>query len=383
MKRILYLSYLDPNKCGSIQDQALLLCKELTRRGHKFFFAFIAEPTSRVKECFKASAAPIFTIKYFGNAFHRDLISKIREIYTLRRVITENRIDLVHVNFAGLADPAIFGIYPTKAKIIYTEHSSGLPFHRGLLKLAISRLIHSLISRRVSIYIGVSNYVSCRLRETHHVHGNRVKTQYNGVDTQRFQPRSASSAREQLGLPLEKKIICSVSMLIPEKGIQHLLHAAALLVNEHQIEDILFVIVGEGYYREELEKRLTNELRLRDHVLFLGRRNDVHTIVAAADIVVVPSVWDEAFGLIIAEAMASSRPVVASDVGAIPELIDDGLSGLLVEPGDSSALSRAILRLISDDEARLQMGRAGRVKSIREFDLSRQVGKLADLYEAL
>jgi glycosyltransferase involved in cell wall biosynthesis len=372
---VLFLANLNPNKFGSLEEHALLLSRELSRRGHVCYLGFIAEPEPAMKREFEDAGARFVNV-YCGDTF------KFSEMISLYRIIRENKIDLVHINFVGLTNPFLWGIYLTGVKIVFTEHASGVALARGPLKHAVSMALHYLLSSRISKYIAVSNYVRHRLRQTHHVSGQKTVTIYNGVNLQRFKPQDSVDARRELGFPLDRKIICSVAMLIPEKGIQHLVRAAALLVHKHHIDDIMVILVGEGHYREVLEQ-LVDEMQLSNHVLFLGRRSDVQTIITAADIVVVPSIWEEAFGLIIAEAMACARPVVASNIGGIPELVDDWITGKLVRPGDSEELAQAIHSLYINQTDRDCMGRAGLSKAEVMFNLARQVEKLIGIYNGI
>lgn len=383
MSRILFLAKLNPNKFGSMEEHAVFLCKEAARRGHQIFAGFVAEPIPEVRKLLEGAGAHVIKLACGDNSLLGNPAQlKIREIFSLYRTIKENRIDLIHVSFAGLTDPSIMGIYLTGAKIVFTDQASGVPFCRHPLKQVALRLIHFLIARRVAKYIGITDYVSKRLFETHHVAGDKVVTIFNSINIERFRPRDTLAARNDLGFPPDRRILCSVAMLIPEKGVQHLLQAVAQLVVKNGMHDLLLVIAGEGYYRDELE-RLIDKLGIGGHVLFLGRRSDVHLIIAAADVVVVPSVWEEAFGIIIAEAMASARPVVASNIGGIPELVDDGVTGKLVEPGDSDGLARAIHKLLMDITERERLGNAGLVQAREKFDLARQVVRIVDLYETV
>jgi glycosyltransferase involved in cell wall biosynthesis len=139
------------------------------------------------------------------------------------------------------------------------------------------------------------------------------------------------------------------------------------------------VIVGEGHYLADLEQ-LVQELNIIGNIRFLGRRSDVQTIIAASDVVVIPSVWEEAFGLIAAESMASARPVIASKIGGIPELIENGVNGFLVEPDNYYGLADALQRQLTNQNIKILFGNSGLKKSA-QFDLSLAVAKLVDLYE--
>ena len=139
------------------------------------------------------------------------------------------------------------------------------------------------------------------------------------------------------------QIVGVVARLEPEKGHPTLLEAWPL--SSARCPDAYLLIVGEGSRREALEAQ-ARELRIAHRVVFTGRRDDVPAVTAALDVAVLPS-YREAQGLSILEAMALSRPVVASNVGGIPEMIEDGVTGLLVPPHDADALAAAIVRLLT------------------------------------
>ena len=127
---------------------------------------------------------------------------------------------------------------------------------------------------------------------------------------------------------------------------------------------------------------LAATLGLVDHVRFLGRRDDVERIYAAADVVVMPSSWDEAFGLVVVEAMASARPVVVTDSGAMPELVAEG-AGVVVPRRDEVAMAGAIGRLLDDPSLRARMGQRARARAQARFGLARWVERVVSEYAAL
>ena len=382
-KRILYLANLNPDKLGSIEEHALFLARELRLRGYECFIGFISEPIPIILNLFRDVGAKVLTVNFGDIGIIRNFsISTLQEALSLRKLVTKHCIDIVHINFMGLTSPILLGIYFSSVKIIFTEHSSGLPLRRGLLKKLISYVIHVPLRMRLSRYIGVSHYVVNRLKLTHHVAESETLTIYNGVNFKRFTTTAQDSARSTLGLPRDIKIISSVAMLIPEKGIQHLIDAIALLVTRFGHYDLLVLIIGEGGYRETLEQKAV-QLGVSPYITFLGRRSDVHDIIAASDVVAVPCTWEESFGLIIAEAMAGGKPVVASRTGGIPELIDDGVTGFLVSPGNSKQLAQFLHRLLSNPDERMRMGKAGYKKAHQMFDLVKQVDKLVDLYSEI
>jgi glycosyltransferase involved in cell wall biosynthesis len=138
-----------------------------------------------------------------------------------------------------------------------------------------------------------------------------------------------------------------------------------------------FVIVGDGPMQEMVARRCALN---SSGLLFLGIRDDVPGILRASDVFVAPYRWQEAFGLTVAEASASGIPVVASDVGAISEIVADGVTGILVEPGNTTGMEAAIQQLLHDDQLRGEMGRAARCRVEELFSLSGAVRHTVDTY---
>ena len=170
-----------------------------------------------------------------------------------------------------------------------------------------------------------------------------------------------------------------VSWVIPEKGITDVLEVGRLVSSKRP--DTQFVIVGDGPYREQFTKQ-ANEMGITDNVTWTGLMKDPfgEGVYDAADVVCQLSRWEEVFGWMIAEAMAFGKPVVATRVGGIPELIDEGKTGFLVDRGDVSAAADRVLRLLDDTELRKTLGCAGRQKTEERFNLRTNVGELLQVY---
>ncbi|HSO30612.1 MAG TPA: glycosyltransferase [Candidatus Sulfomarinibacteraceae bacterium] len=186
--------------------------------------------------------------------------------------------------------------------------------------------------------------------------GPPISLIYNGVDLERYDHQApCCTLREEYGLPAEGPIVGVVARLEAEKGHPTLIDAWPGVLAE--FPDATLLVVGEGSRREALEAQAAG-LGVDRSVVFTGRRDDVPAVTAALDVAVLPS-YREAQGLTILEAMALSRPVVASNVGGIPEMIEDGVTGLLVPPHDSPALAGAIARLLRDHPLADTLARAG------------------------
>jgi len=202
----------------------------------------------------------------------------------------------------------------------------------------------------------------------------------NGVDVERFAPRPPDEAlRSSLGLPSRAPLVVAVSRLNPMKGIDDLLKAAALL--EGRFDEARFVIVGDGASRRDLEEQ-ARLLGLAGRVLFTGTRLDVAAILSQAAISVAPSL-SEGLSNVVLESMAAGVPVVATRVGGTPELLEDGVTGLLVPPCDAPALAVAIGRLLEDEPLARRLGEAARARAVDRFSMQHMVRQTEELYRAL
>ena len=190
---------------------------------------------------------------------------------------------------------------------------------------------------------------------------NRFEMIYNGVDVSRVNanPDLAKAFRRRFSIPDERAIVTQVSWMIPEKGISDFLEMARRVNSQRQ--DVQFVLVGDGAHREAYMNEAA-ALGLGDRITFTGMIDDPfgEGVFQAADVVCQFSRWEEVFGWMIAEAMAHAKPVVATRVGGIPELIVDGASGFLVDRGDVESMSKRVLELLADSPKGSRMGNAGR-----------------------
>lgn len=205
----------------------------------------------------------------------------------------------------------------------------------------------------------------------------KIHVIHNGVDLARYQAAPEPGAREALKIPPAARVVCVVANLIAYKGHRVLLEACAAVKAREPAFHLL--LVGDGPCRGELE-RMAQALGLSGDVQFLGSRTDVPAILSVADVVVLPSL-SEGFPNAVLEAMATGKPVIATHVGGVPEMVVEGETGLLVSPGNAEALGAAILKVLQDPERAAAMGRAGRERVREQFSLDRMVGQVQDLYE--
>lgn len=199
----------------------------------------------------------------------------------------------------------------------------------------------------------------------------------NGADLRRFAPLAGGPAPHSFG----PKMIFACRQLFPRKGIRFLISAAAQLRARHP--ELRLVIAGDGFERADLETQ-ARELGIGDVTTFLGwvANADLAQYFRACAVSVIPSL-EEGFGIPAAEAMGCEVPVVASDAGGLPEVVEHNVTGLVVPKGDAAALAAAIDTLLSDAPLRARMGKAGRARALARFDWSRSAEKFVALYQSL
>jgi glycosyltransferase involved in cell wall biosynthesis len=305
------------------------------------------------------------------------LDARLETLGSLRRTIALARRERVDVLYL-IDRPARSSFYPPLRAagvraIIVHDHTSGA----GTVPRGIKRIVKWTLARLPGLtadrVIAVSDFVVRRQREVGMIPARRVTRVWNSVSAPRSD-ESMHAARRALGLADHALVIACTCRATPEKGVDHLLRAFDRLPTE-----TVLVYAGNGPAFADLQS-LRESLRSRDRIHLLGYRTDREVLLDAADVCVVPSVWDEAFGLAALEAMVRGKPVVATTVGGIPEVIRHGVTGLLVPPGDADKLAAAIASLLADRAAATRIGAAARDDVAKRFTSDTQLSRLTELF---
>jgi glycosyltransferase involved in cell wall biosynthesis len=209
----------------------------------------------------------------------------------------------------------------------------------------------------------------------------RVQTLYNGIDLTRYEVDETvkTRLRAELGLPEGAPVLVTVAYLREPKGIQFMLDALPEVLKYHP--ECCYLIVGDGVHRQALESQ-TRLLCLERNVIFTGQRTDIPEILAVSDIFVLPTLT-EALPTVLAEAMAAKKPIIASRVGGVPEMVEDNRNGLLLPPAQPDKLAAAVNTLLGDPERSAAMGKAGAAIAAEKFDIDRQCRQLEACYSEL
>jgi glycosyltransferase involved in cell wall biosynthesis len=199
---------------------------------------------------------------------------------------------------------------------------------------------------------------------------------YNGIDPASFSPTPCTRDKAYQG---KTPLLACAGRLVPEKGYNFLIEALETI--KHNYPSVYLLIIGDGEMKNTLETQVTR-LNLQNHIQFLGLRQDVACLLNQADMVIVPSLY-ESFGLVILEALALKKPVIASAVNGIPAIIEDGRTGLLVPPADPSALGQAIIKLADNPLRMQQLGESGYQKLHAVFTKQHMISHIEQLYQKL
>jgi sugar transferase (PEP-CTERM/EpsH1 system associated) len=298
----------------------------------------------------------------------------------LHRLLRTLRPDVLHTRNANALECQLAGWAARVPARVHGEH--GWDVHDLHGTSAKYRWLRRLLAPFVHRFMTVSEELADYLRGPVGLASRRVVRVCNGVDTERFRPRSG--APPPAGWPFgQERVLCGVGRMKEVKDPLNLAEAyVRACVREPGLADRwVLVMVGDGPLREAVQDRLRRS-GLLDRAWFPGSRDDVDAFLAVADLFVLPS-RNEGISNTILEAMASGVPVIATAVGGSPELVDDGVTGRLVPAEDPEALASAFLDYARDEALRIEHGRNGRARCEREFSIEGMVERYATLYRTL
>lgn len=321
--------------------------------------------TDMLKDVAKGAGCEFVEVKY-TKKFRVDIGAILR----IRRIIKNRKVEVIHASSGYTAISGILASLFLNLPVIYT------------LQMPVSfswwtRLFFSFFGRRISRRIAVSKAIvqsvdqgglSFTLQKV-----DRVI--YCGVDLKRFVPLDTGNAKHSLGLQ-RNIVVGSAGRLIPRKGYDYLLRAMPDI--KKAFPDVKLVLAGDGEEKENL-KMLANELDIQESVVFLGNRKDITEVINSFDVFVLPSL-SEGLGVVVLEAFAAGKPVVASNVEGIPEMVINGENGFLVPIKDSDALAERIITLLKDPLLASRMGKKGRRLVEENFDINNKIREYESLY---
>lgn len=368
LPRLLYAILLNPGeKFGTLEEQIILLAQQFREEGGTFVPLFISPAGVESLELFQKHGiqAEILDLRRFRPGLLTQLMALLRKY----------QIEAIHWNFtAPLLNRYLWILSILRPNLVhyYTCHFSARlnapPPAQGW-----KRWFKRILLRRYARVFAVSQYVADDLHEQGT--WSNVICCPHFLNIERFRPDAEVRARVRQEMQADGNfVVVQVGQLIPEKGVDVALKAMTELPDR-----VVLWVIGTGPDRAQLEEQVEH-LGLQKRVTFMGLQMHVQPFFQAADCMICPSRWGEAAGLVNLEGASCGLPIVGSDIGGIPEALEDGRSGLLFPPGNASALADCLRALLESPEACRRMGESARLLAIERFSAQVRLPAILDLY---
>ena len=357
-----------PAKMGSFERLCIRMAERARQAGVPMQFIFLGEPAQAVGEELERSGASWTVVPGLADLRGKSASDLARSLASMGRCLS-------HFHYCSGTSPVYARLAAAGHLSVFTYHISGDALASTGLKKSVKQLRRAATTSFVHGFTAVSAWSRRKLAADYLVPESQIRVVYNGVEVPDTAVRQGGGRSDR---PPHRLLV--VAALIPEKGVDTAIRALGHVRRRHA--EATLTVVGVGPEREALEHLAAAE-GVAGAIAWLGLRNDVPQVMADHDVVLVPSRWGEAFGLTLAEAMAAGRPVVASRVGGIPELIEDSVNGLLAPAGDAGTWGETISRLLEDRTLYAELGRAGYDTAQKRFNLQHAVGQYWDLYRSL
>ncbi len=346
---------------GGAELHALSLSQQLQRRGYDVTVA--CRPGRFVEE--RAHQMGLATVPITVRKQN-----DWQDYGALRRFLREKPIDVLHAHWStDMIVPPFAGLRAHVPVRIMTRHMP-YPFKNRLGSWLYSQV---LWTRLVTVSASVRDtLLACG------VSADKVEVIHHGTNIEEFRQTTAppQSIKRDLGIPDDCLTVGIVGQIAPKKGHEVLLQAASTLGDRYPLR---YIIVGDGP-SEAAVRDAVRKMGLEKQVIFAGFRDDVNNVIAALDIMTLPSTWNEPCAAVVQQAMALCKPVVGTRTGGTPEMIVDGETGFLVSPSDANALAASIARLAGDAFLRKRLGTAGRERAEAHFSLRLMTDRIEALY---
>lgn len=311
-----------------------------------------------------------------------NLLMDLSALVSLYLLFRREKFDIVHTHTAKAGVLARLAAYFARVPvIIHTPHGHNFYGYFGICMSKIIIAVERFVARftdRIIVFTELEkkDFIRFRVADT-----EKVSLIYQGLELERYTQVNIDKVKSKkaFGIAVDEDVIGMIGRLEPIKGPGYFVEAAEEVAKK--FTKTKFIVVGEGGLRQRLENQVEG-MGLKDRFIFTGWREDIPEILSIMDILVLPSL-NEAVGIVLIEAQVLGVPVVATNVGGIPEIVIDGMNGILIPPRDPQALAQAVVKLLKDEALRRKMGDAGREWVRDRFSVESMIEKLEKLYKDL
>ena len=342
---------------GGSERHLLTLLPALAERGTEPVFVGLDDPDADSEPFYRQLGVPSIRLRAPHYLDPRLLVS-------LRQALRRLQPDLVHTH---LVHADVYGALAAHGPVVSTKHND------DAFRVGSYRFLERAITRRATRVIAVTQALARFTIERVGLPAEKIDVVPYGLDRQ----AAPWGQNPSVPVPAGARVVLAVARLVEQKGIDVAVRALAAV--RRKAPQAVLVVLGEGPERASLE-RLAAHLGVADAVFLPGRAGDVSEWLSKADVVVHPVRW-EGFGLALLEAMLAGRPIVASAVSSVPEIVADRETGLLVQPNDPAALATAIERILDDRELAERLGTAGLTRARDEFSVAQMARRTLTVYE--
>lgn len=373
-RRLRILQIVDGFRMGGAENKLWELIERLDTEKYEISLANVG-PTGPLQSQFEKLGIEMF---HFPRRFSFDPLPLLQ----LRRLIRARQIDIIQTTLLWADIIGGVAAWWAKAPAMIsweTVTHNGDPYHNNLQR----RLGYEWVMKHCDLIVAVSHEVGNSVQQQRRIPPEKIRVIHYGVDLQKFFPRrdeAALAKRRELGVASADLLIAITARLEPLKGHRYFIDAFAPVVK--QFPQVQAIFVGDGSLRRELEQQ-AQLLGLGNHIKFLGVRKDVSEILSAIDLLVLPALGGEGLPNVLLEGMACAKPVIATRVGGVPELVREGENGYLVPPEDVPALQKALIHALADRQRLRRMAEVARRIVEDEFSLRLQVSRFEEIFDRL
>jgi len=382
MKKIKIAQVITRMDWGGSPDIVRILCERLDAKTYDI--RLVLGPTA-----YSSKKTKDFFEKFKNNIFHMthlkrriNIFEDILAFFSLYRLFRKEKFDIVHTHTAKAGFIGRIAARLAGARfVVHTPHGHNLYGYFGPLGtflIVILEKFATLFADKIIVLTSIekSDMVRYNICKSSH-----IEIIHSGLELERYNITEINTEKKkaEFNVGVDHFLVGMISRLESVKGPGYFIDACRYIAEK--LPKTRFLIVGDGTLKENLISR-SKKLNIEDKVIFAGWREDITEILPILDVLVLPSL-NEAVGRILLEAGISGKPVVATEVGGIPDIVKNNMTGILVPPADSEKIAEAVISLLRDEEKRFEMGRAARDWVNTNFSANRMVSEIHNLYKSL